>query len=138
MVSRSLAQPGGGDNCSHLSCKPGGYPKFINQGLNEKYLPIWLQENGYLTYYTGKLFNAHTVENYNAPHAAGWTGSDFLLDPFTYMYLNSSYQRNFDPPVSHEGEYTVDVLTTKAYGFLDDAVRLGRPFFPRRGSRGAA
>jgi arylsulfatase A-like enzyme len=55
--------------------KPGGYPKFLSQGFNENYLPVWLQSAGYSTYYTGKLFNAHTVDNYNAPHAAGWNGS---------------------------------------------------------------
>lgn len=90
---------------------------------------MWLQEAGYATYYTGKLFNAHTVDNYDAPHVAGFTGSDFLLDPFTYQYLNSSYQRNHDPPVSYEGQYTTDVLAEKAYGFLDDALAQEGPFF---------
>ncbi len=64
---------------------------------------MWLQEAGYNTYYTGKLFNAHTVLNYHAPYVKGWTGSDFLLDPYTYSYLNSSFQRNTDAPVSYEG-----------------------------------
>jgi N-acetylglucosamine-6-sulfatase len=53
----------------------GGYPKFVAQGLNSNYLPVWLQESGYNTYYTGKLFNMHTVDNYNNPFAAGWTTS---------------------------------------------------------------
>jgi arylsulfatase A-like enzyme len=26
------------------------------------------QDAGYNTFYTGKLFNAHTVENYDSPH----------------------------------------------------------------------
>jgi arylsulfatase A-like enzyme len=97
--------------------------------LNHAYLPIWLQEAGYDTYYTGKLFNAHTVENYDAPFAAGWNASDFLLDPYTYMYLNATYQRNQDPPVSYEGRHTVDVLAEKANGFLEDAAKGDRPFF---------
>ena len=101
----------------------------MSQGLNSQYLPIWLQEAGYRTYYTGKLFNAHTIENYNEPFPAGWTGSDFLLDPYTYSYLNSSWQRNADPPVSHEGDYTTDVLSRKAKGFLEDAVKTKDPFF---------
>ncbi|ORY65763.1 arylsulfatase [Pseudomassariella vexata] len=116
-------------NVTDVNPPYGGYPKFVSQGLNENYLPIWLQDAGYNTYYTGKMFNAHTVENYNSPHVAGWTGSDFLLDPYTYSYLNSTYQRNHEAPVSHEGEYSVDVLAEKAYGFLDDAVSAGRPFF---------
>ena len=106
---------------------------------------MWLQNQGYNTYYTGKLLNAHTVDNYNAPHAAGWNGSvsilvdpvtlqlifsqDFLLDPFTYSYLNSTYQRNKNPPVSYEGFNTADVLAGKALGFLDDAASSAAPFF---------
>jgi hypothetical protein len=39
----------------------GGYPKFISQGLNENYLPVWMQAAGYNTYYTGKLFNDHNI-----------------------------------------------------------------------------
>lgn len=107
----------------------GGYPKFVSQGLNNAYLPLWLQEAGYDTYYTGKLFNAHTVENYNAPFPAGWNASDFLLDPYTYMYLNASFQRNQDAPVSYEGQHSVDVLADKALGFLDEAAGGDRPFF---------
>lgn len=111
----------------------GGYPKFISQGFNEHYVPVWLQAAGYNTYYVGKLFNAQSIYNYDSPHAAGWTGSDFLLDPYTYRYLNSTFQRNFDEPVSYEGHYATDVLAEKAYGFLDDAVAAlqdtGKPFF---------
>ncbi|KAH7215429.1 alkaline-phosphatase-like protein [Fusarium oxysporum] len=69
------------------------FPRWQPEGLNSNYLPIWLQEAGYSTYYTGKFFNAHTVENYDKPHAAGWTSSDFLLDPFMYSYWNATWQR---------------------------------------------
>ncbi|KAF2727600.1 arylsulfatase-like protein [Polyplosphaeria fusca] len=116
-------------NVTDVNPPYGGYPKFISQGLNENFLPIWLQEAGYNTYYTGKLFNAHTIENYNSPHVKGFTGSDFLLDPFTYQYLNSSYQRNKEPPVRYEGRHTLEILAEKAYGFLDDAAKQDSPFF---------
>ncbi|KAI1127073.1 arylsulfatase-like protein [Nemania abortiva] len=116
-------------NVTDVSPPYGGYPKFVSQGLNKKYLPVWLQGAGYNTYYTGKLFNAHSVDTYDSPFAAGWTGSDFLLDPFTYWYMNSTYQRNRDPPVSYEGQYSVDVLAGKALGFLDEAYEAGKPFF---------
>ncbi|KAK4575180.1 hypothetical protein LTR86_001032 [Recurvomyces mirabilis] len=115
----------------------GGYPKFASQGFNSAYLPIWLQEAGYNTYYVGKLFNAQTVDNYHSPHAAGWTASEFLLDPFTYEYLNATLQRNegethFDP-VSYEGQYSTDIVAEKAYGFLQDGLKGfekdGKPFF---------
>lgn len=107
----------------------GGYPKFVERGFNENYLPVWLQDAGYDTYYTGKLFNSHTVFNYDNPHAAGFNASDFQLDPFTYDYLNSTYQRNHDPPVSYEGRHTTEVITKKSLGFLDDALQGERPFF---------
>lgn len=99
------------------------------QGFNDNWLPVWLQDAGYSTYYTGKLFNSHTVENWNSPHPSGWTSSDFLLDPYTYSYLNSTFQRNEQPPVSHEGEYSTDVLAKKAYGLLEEGVKSKKPFF---------
>lgn len=44
-----------------------------------------MQESDYNTYYVGKLFNGHTVENYDKPHMKGYTGSEFWLEPFTYQ-----------------------------------------------------
>jgi N-acetylglucosamine-6-sulfatase len=90
---------------------------------------VWLQDSGYSTYYTGKLFNAHTVDNWNSPHPAGWTSSDFLLDPHTYQYLNATFQRNQNPPVSYQGQYATDILAEKAYGLLDEGVHSKKPFF---------
>ncbi|KAK3291894.1 alkaline-phosphatase-like protein [Chaetomium fimeti] len=119
-------------NVTDVNPPHGGYPKFVKQGLNDAYLPLWLQQAGYDTYYTGKLFNAHTVDNYHTPYAAGWNGSDFLLDPYTYMYLNATFQRNRNPPISYPNQHSVDVLTQKALSFLDDATtppNRNRPFF---------
>lgn len=62
-------------NVTDVNPPYGGYPKFVSQGLNENFLPLWFQEAGYNTYYTGKLFNAHTVDNYHLPHVKGFTGS---------------------------------------------------------------
>lgn len=107
----------------------GGYPKFVSQGLNSNYLPVWLQEAGYNTYYTGKLFNAHTIHNYDSPFPAGWTSTDFLLDPGTYSYLNPIYQANRDPPVHHHGVHTSDLITDKAQGLLKEAIEGDKPFF---------
>lgn len=108
---------------------PGGYPKFIAQGLNSNYLPVWLQEAGYNTYYTGKLFNSHTTSNYDSPYPAGWTSTDFLLDPGTYSYLNPIYQRNTGAPVYHRNEHTSDLITEKSQRLLDEAITAGKPFF---------
>lgn len=46
-----------------------------------------------------------------------------------YWYMNSTWQRNTDPPVSFEGEHNGDVLTKKALGMLDDAAKADAPFF---------
>ncbi|RMZ87574.1 hypothetical protein DV736_g5199, partial [Chaetothyriales sp. CBS 134916] len=116
-------------NVTDVNPPYGGYPKFVSQGFNEAWLPLWLQDAGYNTYYTGKLFNAHTVTNYDSPFPSGFNGSDFLLDPYTYQYLNATFQRNQEEPVSYESEYSTDVLTSKAYGFLDEAIAADRPFF---------
>ncbi|KAI1263569.1 alkaline phosphatase-like protein [Xylariaceae sp. FL1019] len=43
--------------------------------------------------------------------------------------MNSTYQRNRDPPVSYEGQHTVDVTATKALGLLDGARKAKKPFF---------
>ncbi|KAK4540744.1 hypothetical protein LTR36_008959 [Oleoguttula mirabilis] len=107
----------------------GGYPKFVQQGLNENWLPVWLQDLGYNTYYTGKLFNAHSVDNYDDPLVKGFNGSDFLLDPYTYEYYRAHMTRNGAPPVSYEGQYSPDVVAEKAYGFLDEATQHDEPFF---------
>ncbi|KAL4804572.1 alkaline-phosphatase-like protein [Aspergillus unguis] len=116
-------------NVTDVSPPYGGYPKFVDRGFNDNFLPVWLQNNGYNTFYTGKLFNAHTVNNYHSPYVNGFNGSDFLLDPFTYSYMNSTYQRNRDEPVSYEGHHTIDVITEKALGFLEDGLSSDDPFF---------
>lgn len=89
-----------------------------------------MQQSGYNTYYAGKMFNAHTTENYNSPLVRGYTGSDFLLDPFTYQYWNASTTRNGQPPVNFAGQYSPDLTAQSAYGFLDEALNdPNKPFF---------
>lgn len=62
--------------------------KFVSQGLNSNYLPIWLQEANYSTYYVGKLFNYHTILNYNSPYPAGWDGNvSDSVDGFTSLHI---------------------------------------------------
>ncbi|KAI1341591.1 Arylsulphatase [Xylariaceae sp. FL0016] len=120
-------------NVTDLSPPYGGYPKFVAQGFNTNYLPVWMQAAGWNTYYVGKLFNAHSVDNYNDPFPGGFTASDFLLDPYTYEYWNATMQRNREPPVSYEGQYSTDVVAAKAAGFLGDGIAAfqgsGTPFF---------
>ena len=67
-------------NIADLFPPYGGYPKSVKAGLNEDWLPLWLQSAGYNTYYVGKLFHAHDVDNYDNLHVSGFNQSDFLLD----------------------------------------------------------
>ena len=99
------------------------------RGLNERCLPVWLQDAGYKTFYTGKLFNAHTVDNYDTFFLAGSTGPELPLDPYTYDYPDSTWQRDRDSSVSYEGQCTTDILAHTAKAFSYDAFQADQPFF---------
>lgn len=111
----------------------GGYPKFVSEGYNDNHLALWMQQSGYNTYYTGKLFNHHTVDNYNAPFVRGFTGSDFVLDPSTYQYWNFTTSHNGGPSQTFLGQYSPDFTAARAYEFLDEGLRAVQnedtPFF---------
>jgi N-acetylglucosamine-6-sulfatase len=109
-------------NITNVSPPYGGYPKVVSAGWNDNYLPLWMQDAGYDTYYVGKLWNSHTEKNYDAPHARGFNGSDFLLDPWTYRYYNARMTRNGHKPVHYDGKYSTEVIADKARGFLDEAL----------------
>lgn len=109
-------------NVTDVSPPHGGYPKVVDRGINDDYLPVWMQEAGYNTYYAGKLWNFHSVSNYDAPHARGFNGSDFLLDPYTYRYWDTKITHNGEPPVSYAGQYSTDVIADKSYALLREAL----------------
>ncbi|KAF4996210.1 hypothetical protein FDECE_12552 [Fusarium decemcellulare] len=115
--------------CELTQQHSGGFPKFIAEGLNSAYLPVWLQEAGYATYYTGKMFNSHTTSNYDSPFLAGWDSNNFLLDPGTYSYLNPIYQKDHEAPVQHHGRHTTDLIQGYATDLIDTALGSGKPFF---------
>ncbi|KZZ95495.1 arylsulfatase precursor [Moelleriella libera RCEF 2490] len=112
--------------------RAGGYPKFIAEGLNDAYLPVWLQAAGYNTYYTGKLMNSHSTATYNKPFPRGWNRSDFLLDPGTYRYFDAIMSLDNAAPRSTRHHYSTDVIADRALEFLGDAIDAGRQRRPRR------
>ncbi|KAF6826127.1 arylsulfatase [Colletotrichum plurivorum] len=116
-------------NITNVSPPHGGYPKVAETGLNDDYLFLWMQDAGYNTYYTGKLWNFHGVSNYDRPFARGFNSSDFLLDPYTYRYWDTMMTRNGEPPVSYAGKYNTDVVAEKARGLLHEALRHEEPWF---------
>ncbi|KHN95381.1 arylsulfatase precursor [Metarhizium album ARSEF 1941] len=116
-------------NVTSLTWPYGGYLKFTAQGLNDAYLPVWLQNHGYNTYYTGKLMNDHSTTTYNKTFANGWTRSDFLLDPHTYSYTNSVMALDKEEYRSIKGLYSTDFIANRSLEFLGNAVAAGKPFF---------
>lgn len=72
-------------NVTSGSLPYGGWRKFLDEGLNSKYLPVWIQDAGIRTYYVGKLLNGYKMANVKGPtYPQGFTKSSFLLDPWTY------------------------------------------------------
>ncbi|CAI0644619.1 unnamed protein product [Colletotrichum noveboracense] len=116
-------------NITNVSPPHGGYPKVAETGLNDNYLFLWMQEAGYNTYYSGKLWNFHGVSNHDRPFARGFNASDFLLDPYTYRYWDTKMTHNGEPPVSYAGKYNTDVVADKAYALLEQALNHDEPWF---------
>ena len=110
-------------NVTNVAPPHGGYPKVVQQGINDDNLFLWMQAAGYNTYYTGKLWNFHSVDNFQAPYARGFNGSDFLLDPYTYQYWNAKMSHNGGDPVSYAGRYSTDVVAEKATYWLNEALQ---------------
>jgi N-acetylglucosamine-6-sulfatase len=117
-------------NTNVTDVKPpyGGYAKVVSEGVNDDYLPIWMQNAGYNTYYVGKLWNAYGFKRYNHPPAKGFTHSDILLDPTTYRYYGSFMSHDGEEPTSYEGQYSPDVVAYKASQYLDEALASDKPW----------
>ena len=88
-----------------------------------------MQAAGYATYYIGKLWNGHSVKNYNKPFAKGFDGSNFILGPNQYLYFNSSFVRNAGTPYYATGDYAPDVVAEESYSFLKEALAQDKPWF---------
>ncbi|KAF2794585.1 alkaline phosphatase-like protein [Melanomma pulvis-pyrius CBS 109.77] len=121
-----------------VSGKWGGWPKILEQGLNSKYLPIWLSNNGYKTFYAGKLYNGMSAKNnVEKTTARGWTQADLLCGEATYQYFNPPFQHinstNWNNPnkinESFKGQYSTTKVAEYGYGYLREAVMQNDPFF---------
>ncbi|GAA5946614.1 hypothetical protein JCM10213_006647 [Rhodosporidiobolus nylandii] len=111
----------------------GGWTVFNAKGMNAHYLPTFLQQAGFATYYTGKLMNGHSTANQGSGQleADGWTDHAFLLDPNTYDYWNPAFSTgtNGSGVEYRLGEYSTDVVKEKALEFLEKATEQEKPFF---------
>ena len=116
-------------NVTDVSAPYGGYEKFVKEGFNEDYLPLWLQEGGINTCYVGKLFNGLRISNYLNPKPKGWTSTNFLLEPGCYDYLNNTWAEDFGPWESYPGQNAVDLIPENGLAMLNKAVGTGKPWF---------
>lgn len=115
----------------------GGWQKILKSGLNEAYLPIWLRDNGYKTYYTGKLYNGMDNDMVENRTARGWTEADLLVGGKTYQYYDPPFQHidakhPFNDPAKvkdFRGNYSTDQVAEYAYGYLNKAIKQDDPFF---------
>ncbi|KXZ50556.1 hypothetical protein GPECTOR_16g731 [Gonium pectorale] len=106
----------------------GGYAKWKRLGIDKSYLPVWLQELGYNTYYVGKFLVDYSVSNYkDVP--AGWTDIDALITPYMFDYNNPGFSRNGAEPNIYPGQYSNDVVADKAVAQVKSAIAAGKPFF---------
>ncbi|EXJ71432.1 uncharacterized protein A1O5_05240 [Cladophialophora psammophila CBS 110553] len=116
-------------NVTDVRLPYGAYPKFVSEGLNDDYLPIWLREGGKNTYYVGKLFNGQSIHNYRDPEAKGWTDSNFLLEPGVYDYCNTTWARQGQNWTSLPGQNAVTLTHQHAVEMLNQAAKAQKPFF---------
>ncbi|ETS62415.1 arylsulfatase precursor [Moesziomyces aphidis] len=122
-------QHGHSHNVTNVALPYGGWTRFVAQGYRRDYLPTWLQEAGYNTYYTGKLMNGNTVKNWQASPVLGFNRSAILNDPFTYVYNTASFAIDGKQLVQYEGQYSTDVVRDFGLQYLEEAASSGQPFF---------
>ncbi|KAG2495839.1 hypothetical protein HYH03_006078 [Edaphochlamys debaryana] len=115
-------------NFTDVLAPHGGYKKWKSLGIDNSYLPGWLQDLGYNTYYVGKFLVDYSVTNY-ADKPKGWTDIDALLTPYMFDYNNPGFSRNGAAPVQYPGQYSNDVVGDKALAQLRTAIAAGKPFF---------
>lgn len=107
----------------------GGWARFVAQGYRKDWLPSWLQQAGYNTYYTGKLMNGNTVKNWQTSPVQGFNRSALLSDPSTYIYYNASIAIDGKELRRYEGQYSTDVIRDFGLEYLEEAAGSDRPFF---------
>lgn len=123
------SQHGHSHNVTNVVLPFGGWTRFVAQGYRKDWLPSWLQAAGYATYYTGKLMNGNTVQNWASSPVQGFNRSSLLLDPYTYVYYNASFAVDNEKLVSYPNNYSTDVVRDFGLEYLEQAASSGQPFF---------
>lgn len=92
-----------------------------------------MQSAGYMTYYSGKIFNGYDEQNYCQPNCInGLSKADIFLDPSTYAYYNTTYahyDENGWKVKPHVDGYSTDQVANNVNSFVEYAVNMDEPFF---------
>ncbi|KAI1095111.1 arylsulfatase [Rostrohypoxylon terebratum] len=115
-------------NITNVDSPGGNYAKFMVSKENDDYLPHWLVAAGYNAEYIGKFMNGYTRALYMNP-PKGWTHTDMLVDPFTYLYNNVVMSQNGETPIHYKGFHQLDVIRVKALDRLDYLAGQNKPFY---------
>ncbi|KAI9335263.1 alkaline-phosphatase-like protein, partial [Obelidium mucronatum] len=114
-------------NFTDVGPPTGGYDVFLENNLDEEYLPVWLQRAGYATHYIGKFVNGYGVPNHkNVPR--GWNSFDALVNPWVYDFYHPVLANGGGEPKHYPGIHQVDVIREKALNILE-TVDKETPFF---------
>ncbi|KAI3328131.1 arylsulfatase [Xylariaceae sp. AK1471] len=115
-------------NITYVSNPGGNYQKWLVSEENEEYLPHWLANAGYNTEYLGKFLNGYGIGNYMVK-PKGWSHTDLLVDPWTYIYNNVVMSSDGETPMSYDGYHQLDVIRVKALDRIDRLSASGKPFY---------
>ncbi|KAK2736933.1 arylsulfatase precursor [Colletotrichum kahawae] len=119
-VSLMRGQHAHNTNNTAIKAPGGGFPKFRAAGLEEEYLPHWLEKAGYNAEYS--------IISYN-PAPKGWRHIDVLLDPYTNAHNTVVMSENGARPVWYQGFQQTDVVRIKALDRLNTLLKEEDPFF---------
>ena len=116
--------------CLYPACG-GGYGR-LNQ---RNYLPVWLEDAGYVTAHIGKFLNGYGKEDNTPMRPNGWDDWQGLIDQSTYRMWGYSFFENdhrvtYGRVLSRNPRlYQTDVITNKAVRFIDERGGGEKPFF---------
>ena len=100
----------------------------------EQYLPVWLEDAGYVTAHIGKFLNGYGKER-PPDKPNGWTEWYGLIDHYTYrmwgfQLFENDQRRRYGRILGRRAEdYQTDVLTRKAVDFISRRAPDPEPFF---------
>ncbi|KAJ2749048.1 hypothetical protein GGI19_005855 [Coemansia pectinata] len=119
-VSLWLGQFAHNHNVTDESRPHGSYYKFQAGHLDDSWLPVWLQEEGYSNHYIGKFINGVNKDNTVAPK--GWDHFEPLVSPGIYNFTNPIFSLNGGPLESFPGVYQTDLILNKSLARIDALV----------------